>query len=355
MTSNTRGGRRDGGAQGVHRPGPAGGLLFRRGQAPRKDTGRPQGRPTAADQGLRRQLQPDLFPLLRPLLRPGIAGPQGEGTRPRSGGGDDDGVVHRLWRVTEPAIIDKAQGLLDNKPLFIADGHHRYETAINYRDFMREHHPGFTGKEPFNFVLMYFANMEDQGMTIFPTHRLVFNLTDFRPAFFPRAVERGVRWRNERVAVDDLRRDGKFARSCGRRAEKGMPWPSMPAAKPSISCRLRDEAGNGPLFPGKGPQGAADPGCLHSPPADPRESLGITLEAQEQQLNLKYVKNFDEPFELVHCGEFPLAFLMNPTRMCEVRDVANAGEKMPQKSTYFYPKLLSGLVINRIVEGELAE
>ncbi len=93
---------------------------------------------------------------------------------------DDDGVVHRLWRVTDPAIIDKAQGLLDNKPLFIADGHHRYETAINYRDFMREKNPGFTGKELFNYVLMYFANMEDQGMTIFPTHRLVFNLPDFR-------------------------------------------------------------------------------------------------------------------------------------------------------------------------------
>ena len=83
--------------------------------------------------------------------------------------------------------------------------------------------------------------------------------------------------------------------------------------------------------------------------------LDITPEAQEQQLNLKYIKNFDEPFELVQCGEFPLAFLMNPTRMSEVRDVANAGEKMPQKSTYFYPKLLTGLVINPIVEGETAE
>jgi uncharacterized protein (DUF1015 family) len=83
--------------------------------------------------------------------------------------------------------------------------------------------------------------------------------------------------------------------------------------------------------------------------------LHITPEAQEQQTNLKYVKNFDEPFSLVQTGKFQLAFLMNATRMVQVRDVANAGEKMPQKSTYFYPKLLSGLVINPIVDGETAE
>jgi uncharacterized protein (DUF1015 family) len=80
--------------------------------------------------------------------------------------------------------------------------------------------------------------------------------------------------------------------------------------------------------------------------------LHITPEAQERQTNLKYVKNFDEPFSLVQSGQYQLAFLMNSTRMVQVRDVANAGEKMPQKSTYFYPKLLSGLVVNQIVSGE---
>ena len=80
--------------------------------------------------------------------------------------------------------------------------------------------------------------------------------------------------------------------------------------------------------------------------------LQVSLEAQEQQTNLKYVKGFDDPFELVQKGECQLAFLMNATRMSEVRDVANAGEKMPQKSTYFYPKLLSGLVISKIFTGE---
>jgi len=80
--------------------------------------------------------------------------------------------------------------------------------------------------------------------------------------------------------------------------------------------------------------------------------LKISPEAQETQAHLKYLKGFDEPFRMVEEEGSQLAFLMNPTRMSEVRDVANAGEKMPQKSTYFYPKLLSGLVINKIVEGE---
>lgn len=83
--------------------------------------------------------------------------------------------------------------------------------------------------------------------------------------------------------------------------------------------------------------------------------LHITPEAQEQQTNLKYIKNFDEPFSLVQSGQYQMAFLMNSTRMTQVRDVANAGEKMPQKSTYFYPKLLSGLVINQIARDEMVE
>lgn len=83
--------------------------------------------------------------------------------------------------------------------------------------------------------------------------------------------------------------------------------------------------------------------------------LHITSEAQEQQTHLGYVKNFDEPFSMVQSGQCQMAFLMNSTRMVQVRDVANAGEKMPQKSTYFYPKLLSGLVINPIVCGETVE
>lgn len=268
---------------------------------------------------------------------------------------DDDGVRHRLWPVSDAGIIGKAQSLLDSKPLFIADGHHRYETALNYRDFMRGQHPGFSGKELFNYVLMYFANMEDQGMQIFPTHRLIFNLQDFHLHSFLEAL--GEYFRVEPVEFDPT--DAASRRGIRDRlremGESGHVLGLYAGGDTCYLLTLQNEEAMDRFFDPKVPRALKmlDVSILHRLILE--GLLGITAEAQEQQLNLKYIKNFDEPFELVECGEFPLAFLMNPTRMNEVRDVANAGEKMPQKSTYFYPKLLSGLVINPIVEGETAE
>lgn len=265
---------------------------------------------------------------------------------------DDDGVLHRLWQVSEPAIVQKAQGLLDNKPLFIADGHHRYETAINYRDEMRARNPKFTGKETFNFVLMYFANMEDQGMLIFPTHRLVHGLPDFypgplleelRPYFEVEEKRFDPRDPQQRQAIREaLRLKGEKRHALGLFAGGDRAW----------LLTLRDDKSMDRFFEAKAPKAlrTLDVSILHRLILE--EVLKITPEAQEQQTNLKYVKSFDEAMERVSAGEAQLAFLMNPTRMSEVRDVANAGEKMPQKSTYFYPKLYTGLVINRIVEGE---
>jgi uncharacterized protein (DUF1015 family) len=268
---------------------------------------------------------------------------------------DDDGIRHRLWQATDPAVIAKAQSLLDAKPLFIADGHHRYETALNYRDYMREFHPGYTGKELFNYVLMYFANMEDQGMQIFPTHRLIFNLQDFRLEPFIEALADA--FDIETVTFDPTSADerNRIRQLLAAKGEGGHALGLYAGGTRCFLLTLREAATMDRFFPEKSPKAlkTLDVSILHRLILE--NLLGITQESQEQQLNLKYVKNFDEPFELVQSGEFPLAFLMNPTRMSEVRDVANAGEKMPQKSTYFYPKLLSGLVINPIVEGESAE
>ncbi|BCR04654.1 hypothetical protein DESUT3_17230 [Desulfuromonas versatilis] len=268
---------------------------------------------------------------------------------------DDDGVRHRLWQVSDPMVIEKAQDLLDNKPLFIADGHHRYETALNYRNFMREKHPGYSGKELFNYVLMYFANMEDRGMQIFPTHRLVYNVEALNPdslrdalgEFFEvetRNIDSADQAARQEVR-QELREKGKERHCLAMYCGKGDV----------IYLTLRENAVMDRFFSDKSPKvlRTLDVSILHRLILE--TLLNISPEAQEKQTNLKYVKNFDEPFELVDCGEFQLAFLMNPTRMNEVRDVANAGEKMPQKSTYFYPKLLSGLVINKIVEGEKVE
>ena len=97
---------------------------------------------------------------------------------------DDDGVIHRLWCSSDLSLIGKVQSVLDNKPLLIADGHHRYEAAIGYRKYMREKHPDFTGKELFNYVMICFSNMEDRGMQVLPAHRIVAITPQFRLEWF---------------------------------------------------------------------------------------------------------------------------------------------------------------------------
>jgi uncharacterized protein (DUF1015 family) len=268
---------------------------------------------------------------------------------------DDDAVTHRLWQVTDSAVIQKICDLLDNKPLFIADGHHRYETALNYRDYKRQQSEDFSGKELFNYVLMYFANMEDQGMLIFPTHRLVHGLESFR--LEPFLSELSAYFDVEAYSMDPD--DAESRREvCNILQKKGENHPSIglfAGGRTTYFLTLKDKNCMDVFFDEKVSKAlrTLDVSVLHHLVFE--KMLHITSEAQEKQTNLKYVKNFDEPFSLVQSGQYQLAFLMNSTRMTQVRDVANAGEKMPQKSTYFYPKLLSGLVINQIVSGETVE
>lgn len=268
---------------------------------------------------------------------------------------DDDGVVHRLWQVTDRTVIGRICGLLENKPLFIADGHHRYETALNYRDFRRVQSEGFSGKELFNYVLMYFANMEDQGMLIFPTHRVVHGLEAFR--LEPFLTELGVYFEVEAHTVDPDDADSRRqARDILRNKGENKPAIGLFAGGRTLYVlTLKDAASMDAFFDEKTSKAlrTLDVSILHRLVLE--KMLHITSEAQEQQTHLGYVKTFDEPFSMVQSGQCQMAFLMNSTRMVQVRDVANAGEKMPQKSTYFYPKLLSGLVINPIVCGETVE
>lgn len=259
---------------------------------------------------------------------------------------DDDGVRHCLWPVDDPSFVDRARDLLENKPLFIADGHHRYETALNYRDEMRAAHPDFTGKEPFNYVLMYFANMEDQGMTIFPTHRVIHSLTDFSVDAFVQRLSTDFALSEEKIDPRDSSAVAAFRHRLAISGQSRRTLGLYLGNNRFLSLTLKDEKCMDLLFDPRSPAAlrTLDVSILHRLILE--QYLNITSQAQEAQTNLRYCKGFSEPIAQVDRGEGQIAFLLNPTRMSEVRDVANAGEKMPQKSTYFYPKLLSGLVIN---------
>jgi len=257
--------------------------------------------------------------------------------------------VHSLWRVTDKAQILKAQDLLSGKPIFIADGHHRYETALMYRDFLREQNPGYTGKEPFNYVLMFFCNMEDRGLMISPIHRLLSGLVDFDLQRFLDAVRENFRVETDYFDVND-------PVSCKRVRlnlfQKGKHSFACYAGKGKIYfLSLKNEEIIDRFFPKEVPKAlkVLDVSILHRLVFE--NIFKMTADDQKKQKYLKYLKSFDAGLKAVNSGQAQLAFLMNPTRVTEVREVANLGEKMPQKSTYFYPKLLSGMVINKILES----
>lgn len=260
---------------------------------------------------------------------------------------DDDGIVNRVWRVDDPAVLKAVTGSMDDKSLFIADGHHRYETALNYRNMMREKTGRSGGNEPFDFVMMYFSNMDDEGMTIWPTHRVVHSLNGFDPDRFlascgeffetrefayEASTEPGVR----AAFLKELEKSGETAVSLGLHIRARDKYYLLALKAGVMDTVFGDTIPE--VFKG------LDVTVLHS--LIFAKVLGMTQEAQEKQENLVYVKSFDEAISACSNDNNQLVFLLNATKIEQVKSVALAGFVMPQKSTYFYPKLLSGLTLN---------
>lgn len=252
-----------------------------------------------------------------------------------------DGLVtHRLWIVNDPVAIRAICEDFADRKLYIADGHHRYETAVNFSRYCHENGIAPEGGEA-DTVMMMLVDMEHEGLVVFPTHRLVRNLESFDPA----AVLEGCREHFEITEMENtdtieeqltlLYEQGKkaFAFYCG-----GDRWQLLVLKDLSVMAQLlpdKSEASQG-----------LDVTVLHSLVLE--KLMGIDKENMANQVNLTYTRSMEEALASVQNGESQCAFLLNPTRVTEIRDVAAAGEKMPQKSTYFYPKLITGLVMNEM-------
>ena len=251
---------------------------------------------------------------------------------------DGDKVTHRLWIVTDKDEINAICSDFADKKLYIADGHHRYETALNYRNYCRENGIGDGGED---YVMMMLVDMEHDGLVVLPTHRLVRDLESFDKEkilndckeYFDVSEESDVSTAESKLK--ELYDEGKkaFAFYSG---DKGYNL-----------LVLRDEKVIEELLPNKSKatQGL-DVTVLHTLVLE--KIFGIDAENMAKQINLTYTRLFDEAIESVDTGKAQCAFILNPTRVTEIRDVAAAGEKMPQKSTYFYPKLITGLVMNKL-------
>jgi uncharacterized protein (DUF1015 family) len=260
---------------------------------------------------------------------------------------DDYGDRHRLWAVTDGATIKKFQELMAEKKLIIADGHHRYETAMAYRDECRPKTGKSDPEAPHEKVMMTFINMDGPGVTILPTHRVVANLPGFNFEAFREKASAYFDW----YAYPRAEGKGGAARLLRDLAERGAERTSFgvcAAGEPALYLfLLKINVDLAKELPGVSPrQQKLDLVVLHKLLLD--RCLGLTEESVRQEKNLHYLRHAEEAVAMVEKGETPVAFLVNPIRVGQVREVAFSGETLPQKSTDFYPKLLSGMTIYRL-------
>jgi uncharacterized protein (DUF1015 family) len=252
---------------------------------------------------------------------------------------DEYGVAHKVWKISDPRVIASVQAAMRDKKLVIADGHHRYETALNFRNECRE-----TGKNdpdaPFEFVMMTFVNMNDPGLLVLPTHRVVHSLSSF-------SVEEFLKNSRELFEVEQLDSSIGADAATAVLREKGRSGTALLAVTADRAFVLHSpKAAGSKYLAGLSPrQQALDVVQLHKCLLE--GVLKLSEESIRNQQNLSYVREASEALATVRrkvAGkEANIAFLMNPCPVQKVRDIAFAGEVMPQKSTDFYPKLLSGL------------
>lgn len=253
---------------------------------------------------------------------------------------DSDGIIHRLWAITDKNIINKISEQFKDKKLYIADGHHRYETAINYRDYCRKNGLSKEG-DPVDYIMMMLVSISNSGVVIFPTHRLIRNLNQFDCKKIISQCKNyfEIEEKNDIKTIEqDLNALYKQSKSAFAFYAGNNVWTLM-TLKDSINIKeILPELPASIL--------KLDVTILHSLILE--RVFGIDKENMKSQRNLTYTRDIKEAINSVDCGNSQCAFILNPTRVSEIKDVAINGEKMPQKSTYFYPKIITGLVMNQI-------
>jgi uncharacterized protein (DUF1015 family) len=273
---------------------------------------------------------------------------------------DEFGVTHRMWPVAEPAFAERIQKAMAEKSIVIADGHHRYETALSYRDECRTRAGKADPQAPYEFAMATFVNTHSKGLTILATHRLVRNLPDFDFDRFRAVLTPYFDWygypfvsAEERAAAYAEFRKDLERPNHGRRAIGAYQRAARSAADAFYLFVLRRGVDLESLLPdlSEGQRGL-DVVLLHRLILD--KGLGITAEAVTAEKNLTYEREMEAAIASVDRGDAQMALLLNPVRVEQMMKIALAGDVMPQKSTDFYPKMLSGIAVYRI-DGRVSE
>lgn len=261
---------------------------------------------------------------------------------------DDKGERHKLWRITDASVNHHVSDAMKEKRLFIADGHHRYETALNYRDWVAKNNPDFNADHPANYIMMYLCSMEDPGLIIFPTHRMISKVPDSARDSFIRKAENY--FDIKRLPFKESERETAGA---GLMAELGSDTP-----RTQIGVLIKEHS-EFYLFTIK-------PKVMEQMFGDELSkslrSLDVTvltrlilikiLDFDQGSLDneklIEYSSSEKKVIDAVLSGKCDVAFILNPTKIEQVRNVAEEGLTMPRKTTYFYPKAITGQVLNKL-------
>jgi uncharacterized protein (DUF1015 family) len=256
----------------------------------------------------------------------------------------DSGDECRLWRITDPGLIREIQRQMKEQHLVIADGHHRYEATLRYRDRMRSNGAS-TGRESFNYIMTYFANMNDESLVILPTHRLVrgyepkpfLQLEEALQTYFyieqyPKTPE------GKSSFLKALKNSGKKQRVIGASFKRDPRYLILRLKNKRIMQRLAKDL--------SAPLRELEVSTLHHLILE--HILGLSPEQQTNGETIRYSQDEEALLQALEKEDYQAAFLLNATKSADILKIVDSGETMPQKSTYFYPKLISGLVVNTI-------
>lgn len=263
---------------------------------------------------------------------------------------DEQNHRHQLWRVTDPTVHHQVAQSMQPKRLFIADGHHRYETSLNFKKHLQETDPSFDDQHPANYVMMYLCSMSDPGLIILPAHRLL-------KAVSPDDLEKAINASHDYFDVTE--------------------YPFSPADRSTVEQRFLTDLSEGASRQAIGIYAHRSPvfyllslktGVMEDLFTDELDislrSLDVTvltrlvfmkiLGFDQQRLDneklIGYASTSEKAFQAIDSGNYEVAFILNPTRIEQVQEVAQKGLIMPRKSTYFFPKVRSGLVINDLTD-----
>jgi uncharacterized protein (DUF1015 family) len=264
---------------------------------------------------------------------------------------DFAGMTHRVWPVTDRRVIEQVRSLMPDKPIYIADGHHRYETALNYRNVLRERHGTGKSHASYEYVMVYLTDMDEPGLTILPTHRLLRNLGAWDPEQFIEKAktcfevqrfepENGgeFRWKDA-IRAGGLQKDTTIGFCC---RGAGCIYV-LTAKREAVSSLLAGRKTPDPLK-------TLDVVVLDQILL--RDILGVSDQFLANERNISFQHDFAQALEQIKSGRYDAGFFINHTRIEQVREIASAGLIMPHKSTYFYPKVTSGLVMNPLYPDE---